>query len=187
MNETFVRASVIRYMRVHYPQVEESALVKEEEKQGFVLTQTLCDALKEYEQHRDKYAAMKDYMPILAKAVNNFDLNQYKQQQKKLAKKNATYKVNLKDGVKDVPSGPFTLVIKFSKPMANSIALYNSFSGADFPPVKSYDWRDDKTLEVFFLLEPSHQYGFVVMGSEFPTKDGHSAGKNMEINFTTGK
>ena len=51
----------------------------------------------------------------------------------------------------------------------------------------SYAWRDDKTLEVIFSLEPSHQYGFVVMGTDFPTKDGHSAGKNMEITFTTGK
>ena len=187
MNETFVRASVIRYMKVHYPQVEESAFVKEEEKQGFILTQTLCDALKEYEQQRDKYATMSDFMPVYVKAVNDLDLKQYKKQQKELAKQNATYKVNLKDGAKNVPSGLFTLVIKFSKSMANSIALYNSFSGADFPPVKSYDWRDDKTLEVLFLLEPSHQYGFVVMGSEFPTKDGHTAGKNTEINFMTGE
>ena len=187
MNETFVRASVIRYMRVHYPQIEESALIKEEEKQGFILTQTLCEALKEYEQQRDKYVTMSDFMPVYAKAVNDFDLKQYNKRKKELAKQNATYKVNLKNGAKDVPSGLFTLVIKFSKPMANSIALYNSFSGADFPPVKNYDWRDDKTLEVVFLLEPSHQYGFVVMGTEFPTKDGHSAGKNMEINFTTGK
>ena len=187
MNETFVRASVIRYMKVHYPQVEESALIKEEEKQGFILTQTLCEALKEYEQQRDKYATMSDFMPVYAKAVNDFDLKQYNKRKKELAKQDATYKVNIKNGAKDVPSGLFTLVIKFSKPMANSIALYNSFSGADFPPVKNYDWRDDKTLEVVFLLEPSHQYGFVVMGTEFPTKDGHSAGKNMEINFTTGK
>ena len=187
MNETFVRASVIRYMRVHYPQIEESALVKEEEKQGFILTQTLCDALKEYEQQRDKYATMSDFMPVYAKAVNDFDLKQYKKLHKALAKQNATYKVNLKNGAKDVPSGPFTLVIKFSKPMVNSIALYNSFSGVDFPPVNSYAWRDDKTLEVFFFLEPSHQYGFVVMGTEFPTKDGHHAGKNTEITFTTGK
>ena len=187
MNETFVRASVIRYMKVHYPQVEESALVKEEEQQGFILTQTLCDALKEYEQHRDKFATMKDYMPTLAKAVNNFDLNQYKQQQKKLAKLNATYKVNIKNGAKNVPSGPFKLVIKFSKPMVNSISLYNSTSGADFPPFKGYRWSNDKTLEVTFSLEPSHPYGFIVMGSKFPTKDGHTAGKDMEINFTTGK
>ena len=187
MNETFVRASVIRYMKMHYPQAEESALVKEEEKQGFILTQTLCDVLKQYEQQRDKYVTMTDFMPSLVKAVNDFDLKQYKKQQKEMAKRNATYKVNLKNGAKNIPSGLFTLVIKFSKPMANSIALYNSFSGADFPPVKSYTWRDDKTLEVVFLLEPSHQYGFVVMGSEFPTKDGHTAGKNTEINFTTAK
>ena len=187
MNETFVRASVIRYMKTHYPQFEESALVKEEEKQGFILTQTLCDALKHYEQQRDKYATMTDFMPTLAKAVNDFDWKQHKKQQKEMAKQNATYKVNLKNGAKDVPSGLFTLVIEFSKPMANSIALYNSFSGADFPPVKSYAWRDDKTLEVTFSLEPSHQYGFVVMGSEFPTKDGHTAEKNTEIIFITGK
>ena len=187
MNETFVRASVIRYMSVHYPQIEESALVKEEEKQGFILTQTLCDVLKEYERQRDKYTTMSDFMPVYAKAVNDFDLKQYKKLHKALAKQNATYTVNLKNGAKDVPSGSFTFVIKFSKPMVNSIALYYSTSGAEFPPVKSYEWRDDKTLEVVFLLEPSHQYGFVVMGTEFPTKDGHSAGKNMEINFTTGK
>ena len=187
MNETFVRASVIRYMRVHYPQIEESALVKGEEHSGFILTQTLCDALKQYEQQRDKYVTMTDFMPTLAKAVNDFDLKLYKKQQKELAKLDATYKVNLKDGAKDVPSGLFTLVIKFSKPMVDGIALYNSFSGADFPPFKSYAWRDDKTLEVVFLLEPSHQYGFAVMGSRFITQDGHTGGKNTEINFTTGK
>ena len=185
MNETFVRASVIRYMITHYPQVEESAFVKEEE--IFILIQTLCDALKQYEQQRDQYATISDFMPVYAKAVNEFDLKQYKKQQKEQAKLNATYKVNLKNDAKNVPCGLFTLVITFSKPMANSISLYNSTSGADFPPFKRYAWRDDKTLEVVFLLEPSHQYGFVVMGSEFPTKDGHNAGKNTEIIFTTGK
>ena len=187
MNETFVRASVIRYMKMHYPQADESALVKGEEHSGFILTQTLCDALKQYEQQRDKFPTMSDFMPSLAKAVNDFDLKRYNKQLKELAKLDATYKVNLKDGAKDVPSGLFTLVIKFSKPMVDGIALYNSFSGADFPPFKSYAWRDDKTLEVVFLLEPSHQYGFAVMGSRFITQDGHTGGKNTEINFTTGK
>ncbi len=130
---------------------------------------------------------MSDFMPTLVKYVNDFDLKQYKKQQKVLAKQNATYKVNIKNGTKNVPSGSFKLVITFSKPMANSIALYYSTSGAEFPPLKSYEWRDDKTLEVVFLLEPSHQYGFVVMGSEFPTKDGYNAGKNTEIIFTTRK
>ena len=187
MNETFVRASVVRYMKMHYPQADESALVKGEEHSGFILTQTLCEALKQYELQRDKYATMNDFMPVYAQSVNDFDLKQYKKEQKELAKLNATYKVNIKNGAKNVPSGLFHLVIKFSKPMVDGIALYNSFSGADFPPFKSYAWRDDKTLEVVFLLEPSHQYGFAVMGSRFITQDGHTGGKNTEINFTTGK
>ena len=170
-----------------YTQVDESALIKAEEGQGFILTQTLCEALKQYELQRDKYATMNDFMPVYAQSVNDFDLKQYKKQQKELAKLNATYKVNIKNGAKNVPSGLFHLVIKFSKPMVDGIALYNSFSGADFPPFKSYAWRDDKTLEVVFLLEPSHQYGFAVMGSRFITQDGHTGGRNTEINFTTGK
>lgn len=186
MDETFVRASVIRYMETHYPQVDESALVKEEERQGFIHTQTLCDALKSYEQQRETYATMSDFMPVYVKAVNDFDLKQYKKQQKQQAKLNATYKVNMKNGAKNVPSGPFLLIIKFSKPMAESIALYLS-PGTDFPPVKGYTWSDDTTLEVSLLLEPSHRYGFVVKGSEFPTKDGHNGGKDTEIIFTTGE
>lgn len=187
MDETFVRASVIRYMVTHYPQVEESSFVKEEEKQGFILTQTLCNALKSYELQREAYATISDFMPVYVKAVNDFDLRQYKKQQKQQAKLNATYTVNLKNGAKNVPSGPFLLIIEFSKPMTESIALYMSASEVDFPPVKDYMWRDDKTLEVSFLLEPSHQYGFVVKGSEFPTKDGHVGGKDTEIIFTTGE
>ena len=187
MDETFVRASVIRYMVTHYPQIDESALVKEEERQGFILTQTLCDALESYEQQRETYATMSDFMPVYAKAVNDFDLKQYKKQQNQQAKLNATYKVNIKNGAKNVPSGPFLLIITFSKPMIESISLYKSASGADFPPFKGYTWRDDKTLEVSFLLEPSHQYGFTVKGSEFTTKDGHNGGKDTEIIFSTGE
>ena len=185
MNETFVRSSVIRYMKTHYPQVSESDLVNEEEKQGFILTQTLCDALKQYEQNRSNYATMSDFMPVLAKAVNDFDLKQYKKAQEKLAKLNASYKVNIKDGATNVPSGDFTLIIKFSKPMREGIALHFSSTGVDFPTYKGYKWSDDKTLKVNFYLEPSHKYGFTVFGESFYTKDGHTAGKSQEIIFTT--
>ena len=187
MNETFVRASVIRYMKTHYPQINESALVKEEEKQGFILTQTLCNALKQYEQQRDKYITMSDYMPTYANFVNGFDLKQYKKLQKEQAKLNATYKVNIKNGAKNLESGLFHLVIKFSKPMTGGIALGYSSAGADFPTIKNYAWSDKRTLDVMLSLEPSHQYGFTVLGSHFMTLDGHTAGDTKEFNFTTGK
>ncbi len=187
MNETFVRAAVIRYMVSHYPQISEESLIKVEEKNGFILTQTLCNALKQYEQQRSTYATMSDFMPTIAKAVNDFDLKQYVQEEKKAAKLNATYKVNIKDGTKNIPSGTYTVVIKFSKPMVEGVAMNPSTSGSEFPAFQGYSWPNDKTLEVRFLLKPSTQYGFTVLGSRYRTKDGHTAGKNTEINFTTGK
>lgn len=187
MNETFVRASVIRYMTAHYPQVHENALVKEEEKNGFILTRTLCEALKQYEQQRGSYATMADFMPTIAKAVNDFDLKNYIKEEKKAAKLDATYKVSIKNGAKNIPSGTYTVIIKFSKPMVEGISLNPSSSGAEFPKFQGYSWPNDKTLEVRFLLKPSTQYGFTVLGSFFKTKDGHNAGKNKEINFSTGK
>ena len=111
--------------------------------------------------------------------------NTWKKAQEKLAKLNASYKVNIKDGATNVPSGDFTLIIKFSKPMREGIALHFSSTGVDFPTFKGYKWSDDKTLKVNFYLEPSHKYGFTVFGESFYTKDGHTAGKSQEINFTT--
>lgn len=186
MNETFVRASVIRYMKLHYPQVDESALINAEEEQGFILTQTLSEALKQYEQQRDKYVTMTDFMPSYAIFVNDFDLKQYKKAQKKLAKLNATYKVNIKNGAKNVPSGLYHFVIKFSKPMmTGGIALGYSQAEVEFPTLKNYSWPDDRTLDAIFILEPSRQYGFTVLGSYYTTVDGHTAGDSKEFNFTT--
>ncbi|MBO4619052.1 MAG: DUF4932 domain-containing protein [Victivallales bacterium] len=191
MYETFVRACVIRYMKTHYPQLDESVLVNEEEKQGFCLTQTVCDALKKYEQQRDTYPMMADFMPIYVQAVNDFDLEQYMKQytewQKEQAKLNASYQVNIANGAKDIPSGSFMLVIQFSKPMRGGIALNPGPSEADFPTIVNYVWPDDRTLNVTLALEPSHQYGLTVLGDLFVTKDGHSAGERNVIEFTTGK
>ena len=185
MNETFVRASVIHYMTSHYPHTSEDAFVRDEESNGFVLTRTLCDVLKQYEQQRGSYASMSDFMPVIAKAVNDFDMKQYIKEEKKSAKLNATYKVSIKNGAKNIPSGACTVVIKFSKPMEWVIAMNPSSSGAEVPEFKGYNWPDDRTLEVKFFLKPSTRYGFTVLGSYYQTKDGHNAGKDKEINFTT--
>ena len=71
--------------------------------------------------------------------------------------------------------------------MTGGIALGYSQAGVDFPTLKNYSWPDDRTLDAIFSLEPSHQYGFSVLGSNFVTKDGHNAGDTKEFNFTTGK
>lgn len=186
MNETFVRASVIRYMKTHYPTVNDIELIRNEEQKGFVLTQTVCDALKQYEQKRSQYTTMPDYMPVLAEAINNFNIKDYKKTQKEYAKHLASYKVNVKDGAKGIRSGEFVVEIAFSKPMVDGIALGGSQRDCGLPEFKGYRWSDDqKTIYITFLLKPNKTYGFRVLGTLFQTLDGYTAKGDTDICFST--
>lgn len=186
MNETFVRASVIRYMKTHYPTVNDIELIRNEEQKGFVLTQTVCDALKQYEQKRSQYTTMPDYMPVLAEAINNFNIKDYKKTQKEYAKHLASYKVNVKDGAKGIRSGEFVVEIAFSKPMVDGIALGGSQRDCGLPEFKGYRWSDDqKTIYITFLLKPNKTYGFRVLGTLFHTLDGYTAKGDTDICFST--
>lgn len=186
MNETFVRAAVIRYMKTHYPTINDVELIRNEEQNGFLLTQTVCNALKRYEQNRNQYNTMSDYMPTLSDAINHFSIRDYKKTQKEYTKHLASYKVNIQNGAKDIASGEFVLEITFSKPMANGISLGPSHSGCGFPEFKGYRWSDDqKTIYITFQLQSNKQYGFRVLGTLFHTLDGYTAKGDTDICFST--
>jgi len=187
MNETFVRASVISYMVAHFPNADVQKLINNEEDKGFMLTQTIFEALTQYSKQRDSYPTMEDYMPQYAKAVNSYSVSAYKKQQANIKKRSATYKVSIRDGAKNIPSGDYTITLHFSKPMVPNIAFNPSSKGTAFPKFKEYNWPDSQTLNVTFTLEPNHQYGLTVLGKYYNTVDGGTAGKTTEINFTTGE
>ncbi len=74
MYETFVRASVIRYLLAH--DTGESAamnLIEMEEQRGFVLIRAFVDALEKRERQQTTYLTMDDYMPELIKAMEQTD------------------------------------------------------------------------------------------------------------------
>lgn len=186
MYETFVRASVIRYLQTHFPNLRERELVAAEDQAGFILTQNVCDALKQYEEQRNRYATMSDFMPTLSDAINSFKMKDYLKMQKNNDKHLATYKVNIKNGAKGIPSGTFTVEITFSKPMVNEIAMGPSQSGFSFPEYKGHRWStDQKTIYVDFQLQPQHSYGIRVLGSLFHTLDGYTAKGDQDIIFST--
>lgn len=186
MNETFVRAAVIRYMKTHYPTINDVELIRNEEQNGFLLTQTVCNALKRYEQNRNQYNTMSDYMPTLSDAINHFSIRDYKKTQKEYAKHLASYKVNIQNGAKGIRSGEFVVEIAFSKPMVDGIALGGSQRDCGLPEFKGYRWSDDqKTIYITFLLKPNKTYGFRVLGTLFQTLDGYTAKGDTDICFST--
>lgn len=176
MYEIFVRASVIRYMVNHFTpqQVNGEMLIKNEEELGFLLTRTMFDALKVYEDQKSEYSNMESYMEPLINAINVFDVEKYKADMKAAEALKVHYTCNIQDGQKDVPSGDITLTITFDRPMEPNIGL--GLTQADFPSYIDHKWSDDqKTVSIKLHTEPKHEYGFRMLGSEWKAKDGQSA------------
>ncbi len=76
ISESFVRASVIRYMMTHNQEykISPSQTLAIEESRGFLFVKPLLKVLERREQEADKYPTMADFMPEIIKAINNFDL-----------------------------------------------------------------------------------------------------------------
>lgn len=186
MDETFVRACVIRYLCTHFPKSDEDQLAKNEEDMGFLLIRTELTSLKEYEQNREKYADMAAFMPEMVRHINQYSIRQYQREQRRMERRMATYEASIPDGACDVPEGDRTITITFSKPMTNAVSLNYSTCGADFPKVKGYRWsEDERALILDVELQGGRTYGFVVNGAGFRTQDGSCAKGSREITFST--
>lgn len=176
MYETFVRASVIRYLQEHYTAAEINVprLIRTEESRGFILTQNMVEALADYQTKRTENADIEAFMPSLAKAINAFDLSQFHAQKIEEDKSRVQYECNIANGAEDVPAGDFVVSITFDRPMCPSISL--GMTTAEFPKYKGHKWSDDhRTLNVTFNMEPNCTYGFQIMGSNFVAEDGNMA------------
>lgn len=181
MYETFVRASVIKYMKDHFTpqQVNIEKLISVEEEKGFLLTRSMYEALDSYNGD----------FTVLATAVNSFDLKKYtvakKAAAKAAAKSGVKYKVNLKNKAKNVPAGEFTFTISFDRPMQNSVGI--NVTELPFPELKGFEWSTDfKTFYLHLILKPDSEYGFKIDGNAFAGQDGRHT-SDMEIRFRTRK
>ncbi len=192
LDETFVRSCVIRYQLAHDSALSANKLLAEPMNMGFVLASDMVAALGKYEQQRSKYPAMKNFMPAYVKAVNAFPYKQLAKIMAHAAKNNATYTCNIKDGDTQVPSGEFDMVITFSKPVCPTISLGYGREKGQFISLaygmSSVSWDDSGTvLTVTLDLEPHTTYSFSILGQNYKTTDGYTAGNTQYIDFTTGE
>lgn len=190
VDESFVRACVIRYQLSHGQADAKERLLKEPLELGFLLVPDMVEALGRYEQNRDRYASMADFMPELAKVVDAFDCDSVGRAREEAARQNAAYECSIRDGATDIPSGEYRLTITFSKPMEPHVSLgYGSDAGQFIPlahGMESIGWDETQTvLTAVLSLEPQTTYSFSIRGEKFKTLDGHSAGKTRVITFTT--
>lgn len=186
IDETLVRSSVICYMTDHSPDADLEDMIIEENLEGFVLTRTFVNSLKERQKQADKYPTMDDYMPILVSDMNAFSMAEYKKAQTELAKTLVQYTVNIKNGTKDLPAGKLDFTITFDRPMVKSANLRDGSKGVGSPKVSDYFWSEDmKTLTMIFKLEPSTTYSVQVPGLSYRGQDGIRGCENRNYVFKT--
>jgi hypothetical protein len=71
MNESLVRASVIRYLLKHHPDGKEAKYqLKSDCDRGFFWMNDLAEILEVYEKNRIKYPTLENYLPVLADFYN---------------------------------------------------------------------------------------------------------------------
>jgi hypothetical protein len=80
LDESLVRACVIRYLRQYEGEEVARRAIQAEKRNGFLWMQELSDLMGEYESHRDQYPTLDDFTPRLvaffAEAVTNFPKTQ---------------------------------------------------------------------------------------------------------------
>lgn len=184
MNETFVRASVIRYMELHFPQYAAAEPLANEEELGFWLAPTMLESLRRREMSATPL--MSDYMPTMLADLKAFSLKGYMRDKKTADRMMA----HVKDCKMPSKSGEGEIVIRFDKPMADHLALYSGNTGHPFPTLSDrrpyYEWsKDRKTLTLFVNLAPG-DYAFSVYKG-FVTTDGHPLAKVKFYSFSVTK
>ena len=86
INEVFVRAVVIKYMKDYYFSNDIiKAEIGEQKDRGFMWIEDFVKELDNYDKQRDKYPTLESYMPVLIRAYNDYakNIDPYKEKLKK--------------------------------------------------------------------------------------------------------
>jgi len=189
--EALVRASVIRYLKVH--DTDTTVAYKELQIQlskGFVWIGQLVDLLGTYEANRKMYPTLESFMPQIITfydriAVNINSINN--DYIKSLAHVSSINPFN--NG--DTSASPATKEIKisFDKPLSGkgSSIRFGKKGKEHYPITKFIGYTDDnKAILLQVDLKPDFEYQFVLTGASFQTADGRPI-ENYEVNFKTSK
>ena len=189
INESMVRASVIRYLMRHSPDtLAADKEVKQQLANGFVWMKELVTILGQFETQRKTYPTLESFMPTI---VNFYDT---------IAPKiNAYDDAYLKHCAKVISTQPFInndttvnpntteILFNFDKKLDGIRYFFGPGKNENlyYPKPISFTFtNDNKTIIMKVELKPKTQYQINVYGSRMRTFDGYSV-QNYPLTFTT--
>ncbi len=193
LDESLVRASVIKYMKDHNFSPEE--IEKEINTQftcGFYWIRDLVNELDKYSSQRDKYSNLESYLPRISEAYkyylgigNGIDM----------VKPRVTSISEFQNGENDVDPALSTITFNFDRPMASGYCsiYYFPLRTSGFPKVKKVSFTPNyMSVKIDVILIPEQYYQFVLIGKDpvntkgFVSSEGFGL-KNYFVDFKTGK
>lgn len=185
LNESLVRASVIKYFIDHGAnETEIQMMLNKETNNGFIWIKGLVDELRQYDNQRNKYSTFESYIPVLSNAYKIFaeKISQYDAQKPKVE----SIKEFTNDDTKVSPKIK-TITINFDKPLSGKgySVNYGSKGQSAFPKLDNiYYTNENKSVVMEVQLVTDKEYQFVLTGKNFKTEQGIPL-KTYEISFKT--
>lgn len=179
INESLVRASVIRYLSAAGADSSVALALQLEKTSGFLWINELAQALAEYEKNREKYPTLdKYYTELIGFFVNTAHHIQALRAEYELNRPSVASTVPFNNGAAEVDPSLTEMKIYFDQPLAGKgSSIKPDPSGKAAYPVKAVTGYtdDNRAFTIELQLEPNRDYAFIVNGSgrSFRNREGY--------------
>lgn len=189
VNESLVRAAVIRYMMDNnYSQKDIDEEIFSQKKLRFLWIKDLVDLLGIYQKRRTQYPTLESFYPEIISFFNQLapnlasNIKMYEQNQPKIS----SIFPEIRDK-NDVDSTIKEITINFDKEMTGKgVSINMGRSGEEHFPLKQFEGyvNDNKGIKILTEMKPNTEDEFILTGNKFMSKDGYPL-KETVIKFKT--
>lgn len=198
LNETFVRAAVIRYLMEHADSTAVNNEMLYQIDRHFIWMPEAVELLGEYEANRDKYPDFRSFMPRIVEFCNEVStqmnvIERRREKEKAIRSGKVVHVVAVEpfgNGAQDVDPDLAEITIRFDRSLVGRGYAFNPGPGGmdklfEFVGAKGYS-DDNKAFTLQVRLEPDREYEFVVIhGLSFVTPDGIHMAEDYLVKFRT--
>jgi hypothetical protein len=187
IDESLVRAVVIRYLRTNGEPESASRQLAEELGLGFLWIQDLDHLLQRYEDERGKFVRFEQFAPQVAGFVDDVSRSIQDRLKDLDARRPRPVSINPPDGATGVDPSTTSVVIVFDRPMGGRYSFdFGPGGKSTYPEIMKLGFEaDQKTLVMHVRLRPSTAYELLLTGRGFRSREGVPPSPHL-IRFQTG-
>jgi hypothetical protein len=187
IDESLVRAVVIRYLRTNGEPGSVSRQLAEELGLGFLWIEELDRLLQRYEDERDKFVRFDQFAPQVVGFFDEVSRSIQDRLKGLDARRPAIVSITPPDGATGVDPSINSIVIVFDRPMGARYSFDVGPGGkSTYPDITKLGFEgDQKTFVMQVRLQPSTAYELLLTGTGFRSREGIPPSQRL-IRFQTG-